>query len=317
MKIRKRKRRKRVIENYAILCMGALGDMILHYHKTNGIFSQIASFKEDNPKSQIKVICCSSNKHTQELFKENPDISEVHHVPWALQSKGVKERNAQFQKLLVGWKCLNTNNRLPGARFTTPQVHLSKEEEAFVKSIQNKGKYILIHPFTSDFREVIEDEYVHVIDMLIDELNYNVVVVGGTYKKSFQHCEPSHAEVFNYKRDKLYNLVNNANVRTAVRLAKGAYGYFGTWSAFYCACWDCKTHPMVLCTEKKGSTIDLVNKRRFGKAKYKKIITPAGWHRYPDFPDFDYTKIYAKLESNREKIKQEIIEHLGKNDGTP
>ena len=300
-------------QKYAILCMGALGDIILHYYKIQGVFGRIKSFKRDNPRSKFKVICCSSNQNTHELFQKNPHISEVHHVPWALQSKGIKERNQQFKKLFKGWDCINTNNKLSGAEFVAPQVYLSKEEEAFVKSIQTKGKYILIHPFTSDFRKPIEEEYAHVIDTLIDELNYNVVVVGGSYNKSFQHVEPLHVETFNYIRDGLYNLVNKTNIRTGVRLAKGAYGYFGTWSAFYCASWNCPSHPMVLSTKDKASTIDLVNNRRFGKAKYKKIIIPFGWHKYPSFPDYDYTNIYTAIKSSREEIKQEIIKHLGKN----
>jgi hypothetical protein len=148
---------------------------------------------------------------------------------------------------------------------------------------------------------------------MIDTLGYNVVVVGGTYQKSFQQGESLHKESFGYERNGLYNLVNKANIRTAVRLAKGTYGYFGSWSAFYCACWSCPAHPMVLCTADRTATIDLVNKRRFGTAKYKKIITSANWHRYPGFPDFDYTDVYAAIKSSREKVKQEVIKHLGEN----
>jgi hypothetical protein len=300
-------------QKYAILSMGALGDTICHYFKRGGIFGQIESYKRKHPRGLVKVICCSSNNQTYKLFQNNPNICKVHHVPWALQSVGIKERNAEFQRLLKGWKCLNIGDKLPKAKFSPPKIFLNKKEELFVQSIQNNGKYILIHPFSSYIHKVREKEYINVIDTMIDDLGYNVVVVGGSYKKSFQQCEPPHKEVFEYKRDKLYNLVNQIDIRVAIRLAKGAYGYFGTWSAFYCACWDCPSHPMVLCTKDKVQTIDLVNKRKFGKTRYKKIITPGSWHIIPSLSSANRIKLALRLEGNRQKIKQEVINHLGKN----
>jgi len=300
-------------KRYAILSMGALGDTILHYYRNGGVFGQIASYIRKNPRDKVKVICCSSNNQTQKLFKNNPSICQVNHVPWALQSVGIKERNAKFKELLAGWECLNPGAKLPGAKFVTPQMFLNTQEKALVRSIQNEGKYVLIHPFSSYIRKVKEEEYINVIDTMIDDLGYNVVVVGGSYHKSFQQNEPPHKEVFTYRRNKLFNLVNKVEVTVAIRLARGAHGYFGTWSAFYCACWNCPAHPMVICTKDKIQTIDLVNKRKFGKTKYRKIIVPGGWHVIPELSEENQKKRDKALAGNRQKIKQEIITHLGKN----
>jgi hypothetical protein len=94
--MKKKSNRKGTRDKYAILSMGALGDTILHYYRVDGIFGQIASYKRENPGSKIKVICCSSNQQTHELFKENPNIYRVHHIPWALQGRGIEERNAIY-----------------------------------------------------------------------------------------------------------------------------------------------------------------------------------------------------------------------------
>lgn len=310
MNMRSKNRRA---EDYAILSMGALGDTILHYFRQGSIFGQIPSFKAKHPQSKIQIICCSSNKHTHELFQYNPHIYKVNHVPWALQGNGILERNAEFKRLLKGWKCLNVNDKLPGATFSPPDVFVNKEEETIVRSIQSKGKYILIHPFSSYISKIHEKRYIDVIDTMIDKLDYNVVVVGGTYNKSFQQQESTHEETFKYERDGLYNLVNKASVRTAVKLAKGTYGYFGSWSAFYCACWDCPAHPMVLCTQDGEATIDLVNKKRFGNNKYKKIITPAVWYIIPGLSAENHKNIEVALDLDSARIRQEIIQHLGPN----
>ena len=302
-----------MVNQYAILSLGALGDTICNYYRNGGIFGQIASYKRKHPRDRIKVICCSSNSQTHKLFLDNPDICKVHHVPWALQSVGIKERNTEFKRLLVGWKSLTPNNKLPGAKFAPPKLFLNKIEKALVKSIQQDGKYILIHPFSSYISKIKEEEYISIIDTMIDDLGYNVVVVGGTYNKSFQQGEPLRKETFEYKRDNLYNLVNQVDVRVAITLARVAYGYFGTWSAFYCTSWGCPSHPMVLCTADKIQTIDLVNKKRFGNTKYKKIIVPGAWHVIPNLSDTNRIKRDAAIRNNRQKTRQEVIKHLGKN----
>lgn len=297
---------------YAILSLGALGDTICHYYRHNSIFGQIPSFKKNNKQSLIKVICCSSNQETVELFKFNPYIDQVEHVPWALNSVGIKERNLEFKKHLEGWHCLNVRDKLPKAKFAPPNMFLEAEEKVQVKSIIAQGKYILIHPFASYITKVREDRYKYIIDTMIDDLNYNVVVVGGSHNRSFQQQEVLHKEHFKYERDGLYNLVNKTNVRVAVSLAKNAYGYFGTWSAFYCAAYTCPAGPMVLCTEDRAPTIDLVNKKRFGNTEYKKIITPS-WHIIPDLSEENERNITKALDANKRRIREQIIQHLGHN----
>lgn len=301
---------QKVHRKIAIVCYGALGDTILHYYRKDGIFGQISSYRKKYPDVQVKVVCCSSNLQTHELFKENPNICEVQHVPHALQGVGTKERNRQLQEAVAGWKSFRPTDKLPGANYSEPKMYLNSEDKALVGSIQRKGRYILIHPFTSFTTKIVEEEYARIIDAIIDELGYNVVVVGGTYRKSFQEAEIRHEEIFDYKRDGLFNLVNETNVRVAVRLAKKAYGYLGTWSAFYCASFLCPASPIVFCTADKLSTVDLVNKRRFGKAKYKKIVVPA-LHRPPD--EKDSAEMEKRIEESRERIRKQIIGHLRRN----
>jgi ADP-heptose:LPS heptosyltransferase len=301
---------KQIPERIAIVCYGALGDMILHYYRENSIFGQIKHYKKQHPNAQFKVICCSSNLQAHELFKENPNICEVHHVPHALQGRGSRKRDEQIAKSVAGWKRFGSGSKLPGAKYRKPQMYLNSEDSALVRSIQKEGRYILIHPFTSFTTKILEEEYAYIIDAIIDELGYKVVVVGGTYYKSFQEAEIQHKEAFGYRRDGLFNLVNSANVRVAVKLAKNAYGYLGTWSAFYCASFLCPASPMVFCTADKASTIDLINKRRFGKAKYRKIVVPA-LHRHLE--EENPAEIEKRILESREGIKKNIMNHLGEN----
>jgi len=318
----RRRPHKTIPKKVGIVCYGALGDTILHYYRKGSVFGYIKAFKEKYPGRTIKVVCCSSNAQTSELFKENPYIDEVVHAPWATTKQ--RQRNDNIKKALHGYTNFEIGRPLPGAGWQEPQIYLDTKDKAFVDKIIQQGKYILVHPFASYPGVPLQaEEYPELIDTMIDELGYNVVVVGATYKRVFQEADLHKEEVFNYERKKLFNLVNKTNVRVAVRLARNAHGYLGTWSAFYCASWACPAGPMVFCTPNKASTVDLINKKRFPGAKYRKIFVPPIVQ--PILSQKDTTKndkkgwqkktkeVERERKKRRERIKKDIVQHLKKN----
>jgi hypothetical protein len=165
---------------------------------------------------------------------------------------------------------------LAGAKYTVPRIHLTKEEEKLTRDIQKQGQYILVHPFASQpGKQRLKTEYYPtLIDTLIDDLGYNVVAVGATYDRHLGWGSIEKKEELDYERLGLFNLVNKSGVRAAVSLARGAYGFMGSWSAFHRACALCPAGPLIFCAPDRASTIDRVNKRREPGSKYRKILVP-------------------------------------------
>lgn len=255
----------------AIGVWGALGDTIMHYFRKGSVFGRLQDYKRQYPNSIVKVICCSSNSQTIELFKANPFIDKAVQLPW--QQGCMKAIN----RASAGCRGAGVNSNL-GAVWKAPRMHVTDEEAKVIIPIKKAGKYVLIHPFASQpgKQPLRIENYPAIIDAIIDKAGYNVVVVGATYKKSFIEGQPEKVEEFDYERPGLYNLVNKASVRVAVNLARKATGYVGSWSAFYCACINVPLGPIVLCTDRQVATIDRVNKRRFVGLKYHKVITGEG-----------------------------------------
>jgi hypothetical protein len=168
----------------------------------------------------------------------------------------------------------------------TPKIYLDKNEQAIVAKITKQGKFCLVHPFGSHKeRELLPIEgYPPLIDKLIDKYKYNVVVVGATHKRvfapDFEQKTCTKKEGFCYEREGLYNFVNKTSVRMAVKLARSAPLYMGTWSAFYCAAANCAQGPIVFTNKNLEGNIDKVNKVRFGDRPYHKIYTTTTNYRY-------------------------------------
>jgi len=111
-------------------------------------------------------------------------------------------------------------------------LFLSKEDTVAVNSIREKlNKYIVIHPFAGAKERVVFDnkKYTKLIDYIIDDLGYDVIVVG----KSNENLK----EDFRYNRKRLLNLVNKVSLSVSIKLTLDADAFIGTHSCMILAAW--------------------------------------------------------------------------------
>lgn len=239
---------------------GGVGDIITHYTQGQRGWGHLESFKEMYPDAEIKLLLTCINPQAEELFKYHPsiDIIEPHlwaHPGHAALTKLIEENKKDYASLVKVVADLGTVPRIK------PEVYLGEEDKEVVDSIISQGKYIFIHPFSGEkFRIAVPiKEYPALIDKLIDKLGYNVVIVGGTYKKNLAK-KLLVKEEFSYERPGLFNLVNKTNVRQCVKLARESAGFVGTWSCHLCAILNTYIRTVVVFPDNH-------KKKNFGLAK--------------------------------------------------
>ena len=214
---------------------GGLGDIIKHYVQGTHGWGYLESLKKNYPDTKIKLILTCINPQAQELIKYHPyiDIIEPHlwsHPGHLALAKLIEKYKEDYTSLI------EVVNLLEVTQSVQPEIYLNTEDQKVVNSITSQGIYIFIHPFSGErFRVAIPiREYITLIDKLIDNLGYNVVIVGGTYNKNLEKGVLMKEE-FLYERPGLFNLVNKTNARQCVKLARESNGFVGTWSCFLCA----------------------------------------------------------------------------------
>lgn len=208
---------------------------------TSTWFRRLASLESKGGAKAPKVVLVieSHNPHTKDLFEYDPNIDEVISKPWP-EPTSWAESEKRWEQISDGATNLH---EVYFPEFYEPDesgIYMPPEERKIVDRIVNNGRYIVIHPYAGSRERVCYPmaKYRQVIDMLIDDLGYNVVVVGASYKQfNVDGDGDDFMESFPYKRDKLAVLVNKVSVRVSFSLALACSGFIGTHSAMILASW--------------------------------------------------------------------------------
>ncbi len=231
---------------------GGFGDVIRHYFRGEHHWNWLKPLKEAYPGLKIKAICCSHNDEVLEFLKYNPFLDSVENHGWSLHGHYERYENGYTwiqkhaaQRLLRG---LNPENL---------KLYLSGQDRKEInKIVRQPGPYVAIHPFSGlGPRTVLPpEEYPKLIDELIDEHGFRVVVLGGNHIRYGQKTKKPYEEIFDYQRDGLYNMVNQTNGRVSVELARKCSRFIGTWSCYANAAWVAQRRSVVIAAprHKKG-----------------------------------------------------------------
>jgi ADP-heptose:LPS heptosyltransferase len=138
-----------------------------------------------------------------------------------------------------------------GTPWKQPEIYLSPAEEQKYNDIIAAGPFVCMNPFagTPERIAMAEEEYIQLIDRIIDELGYNVVLTGGNHNRQGLANDGGHStigsdprympivEESNYERDKLINLVNKVSIRFATKISMAAQAFVGNFSGPLIAPW--------------------------------------------------------------------------------
>jgi len=268
---------------------GGLGDVYYVYMKGENGWGYIESLKKLYPNIKVKVLCSTHNPQTVEFIKNNPYIDEIKEYGWVLNGSEI------WNKHNNGAVSLKNNRILRNTlKFNTPSIYLDNGDNVLVDSIVDQGKFIIIHPFAGEPHRIAmpPKEYIPLIDILIDNLGFNVVLVGGTYTRTNRVLKEHKPEKLVYERKGLINLIDKANARVVATLTKHQYHFIGCWSAYSCVSWLHKKPTTVIVQEKDKPK--LLKKQTHGKRWYKakcKILTTTGPSVRPGDMDFDKLRI--------------------------
>jgi len=200
-------------------------------------YRRLKDFKEKHPDSSVKLICASHNPGAIDLFTHHPYIDVIHAIKWMVPKD---EPNDIWNKEHDGYVSLAIAHHAEEYEHSDPVVYLDEHQNVIYNSI-TKTQYIVIHPFSgSPQRTDVFDLGVlkSVIDILIDEYSYTVVVVGNTFTPSIDVLNPIRkVEQFTYQRDGLVNGVNDFRANLSVKLAMAASGFIGCYSSMLVASW--------------------------------------------------------------------------------
>jgi hypothetical protein len=213
---------------------GGAGDIPANQLRCYKGWGHVESFKKKFPRSEIMAVITSCSIEGARYIKYNPYIDEIKELPWVNPHRpwgGLKEHIVGYTHITEAVKKL-----LPGQSAVIPPTYLSPDDKTIVQKVTSAGKYVFIHPFAGTKERMVLpiEEHPKLIDMLIDEFGYNVVVVGGTYTQLANQGRPNVIckEELEYERKGLFNLVNKSNMRIGIHLARHAALWLGTWSCY-------------------------------------------------------------------------------------
>jgi ADP-heptose:LPS heptosyltransferase len=225
---------------------GGLGDIIKHYIRNEHGWGYLEPLKKAYPDIEIKVMLTCINPQIEEFIKYNPHIDTIESYLWTHPARSgvrrcIEEHKGDYVSLLEATSLLETVESIK------PKIYLNADDQETISSVTSQGKYIFVHPFSGEIKRMAfpVEQYPRIIDKLIDRLGYNVVVVGGSYKKNWIRDETMD-ESFDYEREGLFNLVNRTNARVATILAQKAQGFVGTWSCYIIPSYQRPSRTVVL-----------------------------------------------------------------------
>jgi len=260
---------------------GGLGDVFYTYNKRKNGWGYIESLKKKYPNTEVRAMCATHNPQTLEFIKYNPYIDRAEEFGWVLDAKELWDANKGNSVRLDRQRDL-----LKKLRDNKPQVYLSPEDKVILDGITSSGEFVLMHPFAGEpHRRVMPaEEYIPLIDRIIDELGYNVVVIGGSYLRTNRIQKEVKTEELDYKREGLFNLVGQSNSRICMTLAEKQRCFVGSWSAYSCASWLYNKQTTVLLQKKHIENLKkkIGRGKRWGEAKCDMITTKGPYHNPGD-----------------------------------
>lgn len=218
---------------------GGLGDIVRCYLKDEPYWGILKSIKQQNKDTDILVVSSSHNPEVESFFKYNPYINKVKELGWMVDGRELAKNTAR------GYALIDTIYSKISARYERPEIFLGPEDMDVYKKVKEAGEYIFVHPFAMRAAMPLED-FVYMIDEIIDNSKYNIVVVGATHERTARKGatgpnDPGGKllikEELEYERPGLFNLTNKANVRIAMRLCQEANGFLGHCSCYNIVAW--------------------------------------------------------------------------------
>jgi len=253
------------MNNFFLHTAGGLGDHLLGYFSPHSFpfgFGYLQELKTKIPEAKIKLICHPVQKEASRFFELDPRIDSIDIHPWISplkikECKNIKEEAKKYKSLEEFGK-RNNLKKQPNI-----DVFLSKKEQETIDRIQQEGRYIVIHPFAGGKNRIFfsPENYIPFIDMVVEEKDLNVVIVGGSHAKIRNSQNPKFfEEKFSYQRKRLFNLVGKTTGRAAVKLTRAAEFLLASNSAFFCSVSDGCTKTVVF-HERKDVFAKKVKKR--------------------------------------------------------
>lgn len=242
---------------------GGMGDMFKWYCLQSAVrgWGYLQPLKERYPHVRTMALVCSSNPHAVDLFEHNPYIDEIEFYPWPMNKAGNPLLPGQLRLAQMLKKRGYPSMNIPDMQHLglSPQeciVHLSQsdldEVERLTKGI---GSYIVLHPFASvDERQVVDIKwYNQLINKLVQEFSCDIVVLGKSYQRSFSDFQ---GKVSSYHKKetiqvdnlRVFDLVDQTNVRVAINIIQNATSFIGVHSGFSCIAAAAKMPVVVLST---------------------------------------------------------------------
>ena len=230
------------MQKVAILIGGGLGDCIWQYFTTS-YNRKLLSVKE---KHDLQVTCYvhSHNDQAVELLRYNPHIYEVCKEPYMI---GTVQRAVTPLPHVFNLDQFE-DQPMP--------IYLAPGEQLLLDQVTSKGDYVVVHPFAGEQNRSFAAQLPYFIDSLV-ERGLNVVVVGGSHRKSVSHCKTDDTyhtdgywdspewtltsqdlrEEYTYTPQGVANLVDIAGVRLSCELVHHAKYFIGTHSCYQMAAW--------------------------------------------------------------------------------
>lgn len=204
---------------------------------------RLRHMKERYPEISIKVVVTSSNLAGQELLAHHPyiDILEV-------VEPGGKIPSWYNYVDDDGYAYITTSGiGTQWIKFDPdpPIMYMPDRFKELCDAVKRTGNYVVLHPFAGTYlRSVMTPLFTKsLIDRLIDQLGYSVIVVG---KSSASDGKDIMQEVFSYKRDGLSSLVNLVDINASVELTLNASAFIGTHSCMILAAWKARIPSVCL-----------------------------------------------------------------------
>jgi len=201
-------------------------------------FRRLEDFKRYHRDASIIVKAKCHNFAVKEFFEYHPCIERVDLIEYSNDDPEwyMREYDGYKNIHLLNDDNFDNNSYLEYIP-SYPKVYMNYSEEQEKRFIDfiTASNYIVLHPFAgAKNREVLDqDQY----DKLIDELvkfGYNVVIVGGSYKRNMVNNKSLKLEIYDRDDDEyVVNLVNRATVRFAVNLVLFSKGFIGTHSCMF------------------------------------------------------------------------------------
>jgi len=261
---------------------GGLGDHFTQYfgkHIGHPDLSYITAMKKHDPNCIIKLI-----SHTaipiaiKNFFRFHPLIDVIKTLPWRNPTdnkcSSVEEHNEAGKGFV---KITTAAKQLKLKREKQLDIYTTKEDDRRIKEVTDQGKFVLLHPFSTDIGRIsLSKKYYKIlVQEIIDNFGCNVVIVGRSHKKQRTHITIKRQEIFDFDGDNVINLVNKSNIRVSAKLAFHSECVVANNSIYNCLL-SGGTIPLILLRPRKGSMFNM--KRLFWTTDHVRAIDTSVGH---------------------------------------